>query len=79
MLVQKYNVAPTPLSFDSLPMETDAVGVHDFALENLSTTLKAIRNVLDGFVPRVYPPQPNRYPSWRTYVPIVIKLCRGST
>ena len=63
MSVQKDNGVPTPLSFDSLPMETDAVGVHDFALENLSTTLKALRNVLDGFVPRVYPPQPNRYPS----------------
>jgi hypothetical protein len=63
MLLQKDEGGPTPFSFDSLSMETDAVGVHDFALENLSTTLQALCNALDSFVPRVYPPQPNGYPS----------------
>jgi hypothetical protein len=47
-------------------MKTFAVGVHDFALENLSTTLQALRDVFDSFVPRVYPPQPNRCTSWHT-------------
>ena len=63
MPVRKDDGAPTPLSFDGLSMETDTISVHDFALENLSTTLQALRNVLDGFVPRVYTPQPNGYPS----------------
>ena len=62
-LVQKDDGTPTPLSLDSLTMKTYSVGVYDFALENLSTTLQALRDLLDGFVPRVYTPQPNRYTS----------------
>ena len=79
MLVPKNDGVPTPLSLDSLPMKTFAVGVDDFALENLSTTLQALRDVFDSFVPRVYPPQPNRCTSWNTYASIVIRLCQEST
>jgi hypothetical protein len=71
--VQKDDGAPTLISLDSLPMEADTASVHDFALENLSTTLQTLHNVLDGFVPRVYPPQPNERPSWNTYVSIIIR------
>ncbi len=62
-LVQDDDDARTPLSLDSLPMKANTICVHDFAVQNLSTTLQTLRDVFDGLVPWVHSPQPYGHPS----------------
>jgi len=54
-LVQDDDDARTPLSLDSLPMKANTICVHDFAVQNLSTTLQtrvmSSMVLFHGFIP----------------------------